>query len=140
MDKQELDQCAVVVANQPGNLSKVTQLISDEGVNIEFAMTQSLGDIASLRFIFDKNDRLRKKLRCAGYQVLESQVFSIELPNRPGELNRLAQRLAKEEIDIRYLYAMPQGANSRVVFAVDDAEEAARIVEECSAALAGPDS
>lgn len=140
MDKQQLDRRSVVVANQHGNLSKVTQLISDEGVGVDFAAAQSLGDIASFRLIFDKNDGLRKKLQLAGYQVLDRQVFSIELPNRPGELNRLAQRLAQEELDIHYLYAMPRGAGSRIVFEVADAEDGARIARECSAAFEAPPS
>jgi hypothetical protein len=137
MDKQTMKQSTVIVPKQPGALSHVTALISREGVNIDFVSTESLGDIATLRFIFEKENGLRRKIEAAGYKVLENQVLCVELPNRPGELNKLAQRLAEERVDIRYLFATPHGATSRVVFSVDRTDDAAAILKECARSLAG---
>jgi hypothetical protein len=130
MHKRGLSQCCVVVPNEPGALSKVTQLLAREGVNIDCLMTESLGDIASLRFLMEKENGLRRKLESAGYKVL-----CVEFPNRPVELNKLVKRFADEGLDIRYLYGTSHGPTTKVILAVDRPEKAARLAEEAGASI-----
>lgn len=128
MNKTRLRQCCIIVPNRPGELSRLTEMIWKEGVNIDFAMTEFLGYIASVRFVFTEEKGLRGKLAKAGYRVMESDAFVLDLPNRPGELHKLTRSLTEAGIEIRYLYAVSQGSVSKVVFAVDKNEAAACIV------------
>jgi hypothetical protein len=130
MHKQTVNKCTVLVPNQTGALKKVTQILTKEGVNIDSVLTETYGDVAAFRFLLEKENGTRKRLQTEGFQVIEDQVFRLDLPNRPGELNKLTAKLADEEIGIRYLYGTSHGQTTKVILAVDRPEKAAAIVKE----------
>lgn len=140
MNKQTCKQCCVIAPNEPGMLAKMTQILSKEGVNIECMLAETLGSLCCYRFMCDKDGGLRKKLENAGFQMVEDEVFCLELPNRPGELNKLCKMLAEEEIDVRYMHGTSHGPVTKVVLSVDQPDAAARIVKECGASMVAMES
>jgi hypothetical protein len=120
----------VVVPNQPGVLRHLTQLLSQEGVNIDSLLTETFGDVASYRFLLEKENGLRRTLEDAGFHVVNDKVFRLDLPNRPGELDQLAQKLSEQGIGIRYLYGTSHGRTTKVILAVDRPEDALAIVKQ----------
>lgn len=133
MNKQTMTQYAVIVPNKMGSLAQVTQVLAKESVNIDCILTECHGDIATFRFVCDKE--CKKKLESAGMQVLEQQVLCVELPNRPGELNKLCKTLADRHVDIACLYGSAQGSMCKLVLSVDQPEKAAPVVQEAGASL-----
>ena len=131
MTKQTMTQYSVPVPNEPGTLHKVTQVLYREGVNLTGIMTESLGNAAFIHFLADKENNIPKLLKSAGFQVLENQVFCLELPNRPGELNRLAKRLGDEDINILNVYGATNGGETaRVILVVNEPDKAKPILAE----------
>jgi hypothetical protein len=120
----------VVVPNEPGILRQLTQLLSQEGVNIDSVLMETLGDVASFRFLLEKENGLRPTLESEGFHVVEDKVFRLDLPNRPGELDHLTRKLAEQGVAIRYLYGTSHGRTTKVVLAVDRPESALGIVKE----------
>jgi hypothetical protein len=136
MNKQ-ISQCCVVCPNEPNAIAKMTQMLAKEGINIESMLMECFGSLCCARFMCDKDNGLSKKLESAGFQMVEDQVFCLELPNRPGELNKLTKMLCDEKIVIRYLYGTSHGPVTKVMLCVDQPEQAAKIVRDCGANLAG---
>ncbi|MFH1744474.1 MAG: ACT domain-containing protein [bacterium] len=131
MSRQTTKQFSVPVQNEPGTLVKIAQLLFRGGINITAIMTESLGDVAYIRFLVDRENDARKLLGTAGIPVLETPVFHLELSNRPGELGRLANVLAKEGISIRYIYGTTSGEKSaEVILSVDYPEKAAPVLSK----------
>lgn len=130
LHKHMANKYVVVVPNQPGVLRDLTQLLSHEGVNIDSVLMESAGDVASFRFLFEKENGLRPTLESEGYHVVEDRVFRLDLPNRPGELDQLTRRLAEQQISVRYLYGTSHGRTTKVVFSVDRPEDALGVVKE----------
>ena len=120
----------VVAPNQPGMLRQLTQLLSQEGVNIDSLLLDTHGDVASFRFLLERENGLRRTLESEGFHVVEDKVFRLSLPNRPGELDQLARRLAEQGVGVKYLYGTSNGQTTNVVFSVDRPEHAAEIVKE----------
>jgi hypothetical protein len=120
----------VVVPNEPGVVRQLTQLLSQEGVNIDSLLMETLGDVASFRFLLEKENGLRMTLEGEGFHVVEDKVFRLSLPNRPGELDQLTRRLSEQGVAVRYLYGTSHGQTTKVVFAVDRPEYAMEIVKD----------
>jgi len=120
----------VVVPNQPGTLRQLTQLLSQEGVNIDSLLLDTHGDVASFRFLLERENGLRRTLESEGFHVVEDKVFRLSLPNRPGELDQLTRRLTEHGVAVKYLYGTSHGQTTNVVFSVDRPEHAAEIVKE----------
>jgi hypothetical protein len=120
----------VVVPNQPQIVRQLTQLMSQEGVNIDSLLMETLGDVVSFRFLLEKENGLRCTLEGEGFHVVEDKVFRLSLPNRPGELDQLTRRLSEHGVAVRYLYGTSHGQTTNVVFSVDRPEYAVEIVKE----------
>ncbi|MBI2384971.1 MAG: hypothetical protein HYV14_03045 [Elusimicrobia bacterium] len=120
----------VVVPNQPAVVRRLTQVLSQEGVNIDSLLIESAGDVASFRFLLEEESGLRETLEGEGFHVVDDKVFRLDLPNRPGEIDRLTRSLMEQGVALRYLYGTSHGETTKVVFAVDRPEEAVRVVKE----------
>ncbi|MBI4249176.1 MAG: hypothetical protein HY611_06715, partial [Elusimicrobia bacterium] len=71
---------------------------------------------------------VKKLLENAGFQVLETPAYCVELPNRPGELNKLAKALASKSINIHQIYGSADGGqNAKLIVSVDQIPKAAPI-------------
>ena len=71
---------AVEVADSPGGLSKILDLLDNQGVNVEYmyAFIERSSDNAVIIFRFDENDKAIKVLLGAGITILDgSKVYSI---------------------------------------------------------------
>lgn len=120
----------VVVPNQPGILRQVTQLLSQEGINIDSLLMETQGDVTTFRFLLERENGLRRTLESEGFRVVEDKVFRLSLPNRPGELDQLTRRLSDQGVAVKYLYGTSHGPTTNVVFSVDRPEHAAAIVKD----------
>jgi hypothetical protein len=120
----------VVVPNQPEILRQLTELLSQDGVNIDSMLMETTGGVATFRFMVEKEKGMRQALENEGFHVVEDKVFRLDLPNRPGELDQLAQKLMDEGVAIRYLYGTSHGQTTKVVFSVDRPESAVAVVRE----------
>ncbi len=126
--QQTVTQYSVVVPNEPGELARVTHLLTEEGVNLEGVISVNVGDTSNVQFVAGRSDGLRRRLEDAGLRVLENQVFHIQLRREPEELNRLATALCDDGINILSLYGNLDGELVKLVLAVDRPERAAAVL------------
>lgn len=119
-------QISVFLENRPGRLGDLCQVLADEGVNIQAIMVPSGTDYGIVHMIVDRHDPAMTILDSRGYRTYTSRVLDISVVDAPGELSRLAQRLAEAEIDVKYAYTATGGDRGRLILAVSDVEGAAR--------------
>ena len=62
----------IVVKNKPGELAKLTKLLSDIGVNVSSLMVANIGDQASIQFSTPKEDDLPESLWKSGLKAESS--------------------------------------------------------------------
>jgi len=60
---------SIVVKNRPGELAKLTKLLSDAGMNVSGLMIANLGDKASIQFAMPRKCGRRQQLRRAGVKL-----------------------------------------------------------------------
>ena len=104
-------QLALFLDNKPGTLARVTKEFARGKINILALSISDTVDHAVLRVVVSDTDRAAYILETHGVLVVDREVILIEGGVRPGELARIAQRLAENRINIEYTYgAISPGA------------------------------
>ena len=122
--------------DRPGTLGKISQALSDRGVNIlGFQSFPSEGK-SLVHLVVDNPATARTVLDTQGIRYNESEVAQISLPNRPGELARAASRLGDAKININHAYiGVDPGSNKELLFfGVTDVPRAVELLDQAVAA------
>ena len=117
-------QLSVTMENRPGTLATMCGAFGDKKVNI-LALTSGEREGKSLvRLIADKVAVAKRVLDEIGYTYTEEQVLATKLPNRPGTLAAVAQKLGDAGVNIDYAYygAEPGSTQVLVILSVSDVE------------------
>ena len=112
MKCQIATQLSVFLANKPGTLAEVCETLAGNQINI-FAMTISdTVDHAVVRIVCSDPQKALLIFEERGTLVVDQQVLTIEEPNRPGVLAKIARNMAEHNVNIEYAYCA-SGASSK---------------------------
>lgn len=127
---KKVKQIAVFVANKPGTLTKVIQTLVNHQIDILGVMVADAVDHAVMRLVLDKPDDAIHLLGDAGLLVLDTEVFMLEVDNRPGILFELGNRLSEAGINLEYAYGgVSKSTNKGILFIkASDPEAAANLL------------
>ncbi|MCM8762719.1 MAG: hypothetical protein NC905_00395 [Candidatus Omnitrophica bacterium] len=132
MEKVEKrSELKVIVEDRVGAIADITRLTSEKGVNIDDICVYTMGGDATFYLITQDNNRMAKIFADKGYKVEEREVVVMSLENRPGALQKVAEKLKEENIDIKYLYGTMsgKGENTTLVFSSNDNEKAIEVLK-----------
>jgi len=114
------------VENQPGALAKVATTFGEEKVNIEGISGTGTGDTGLICLVTDDPGKARNVLQKLGVAFEEKEALVIDIPNHPGELGKLLDRLAKEGLNVGSAYAAVE--RNKIVLTVDDVGRAKQLL------------
>jgi len=97
-------QLAVFLDNRPGALARICQALAREGINILALSISDTVDHAVVRMVVSDSKKASKILDGLHVTVQERDVVFMEVPNKPGLLAQIAQKLAAAGINIEYAY------------------------------------
>ena len=114
--KARMAKDAIVrINNQPGALARVTKSVADKGINIEAIIATVEGADAVIRLVTSDHQRTVNTLREQQLEVQETKVVVVEALHRPGLLQHITEKLARENMDLFYLYATAAEADKCLV-------------------------
>ena len=121
-----LREITVKLANSPGSLGRVSQLLGAERINM---LAMSIDPSGHLRMVVDNPLHAANTLREQHYSVDERDVLYTAMPNEPGSLSRALRLLGDAGINVDYAYAsgLDRVSMVGVVIAVPDAQKASYI-------------
>ncbi|MEN8233333.1 MAG: ACT domain-containing protein [Actinomycetota bacterium] len=120
-----MKEFSVTLANRPGQLATLARRLSTAGVHIESLAAIGADGEGLVRFMPDDADVARRVLREAGLSFEERPVLDTFLPDEPGALADVAQRLADAGVNIDSLYLLHSNAEGlHFAITVDDPEAA----------------
>ncbi len=107
-----------LTADRPGELARVVETLSRSGINIE-----GFAEIDGVVHVLARDpSAARAALRAGGYTIEgELEVLLLPMPDRPGELSMIMQRLADASVNLRFVYL---ATDTRVVIGADDVTRA----------------
>jgi len=114
------------VKNQPGTLAKVATALGEERVNIDGIAGVGVEDSGLIRLVTDNPGKARRVLQDLALDFEESEALVIDIPNHPGELAALLDRLANDRINVESCYAGVE--RNKLVLTVDDVALAKQIL------------
>jgi hypothetical protein len=124
-------QFTVALDNAAGTLAKLCALLRKARVNIDAISVSDNTDCGWVRVVAHPAPRARAALHRARYTVCAQLVLTVQAANRPGELERMAARLAKAGVNISYVYgSTPRDGGSTLVLGVSDVEKAVKALGE----------
>ena len=119
----KVEQISIFLENKSGRLAEVTRLLGEGGVNIRALTLADTTDFGILRLIVSDKARSLEILKKAG--------FAVEVPDRPGRLSEILDRLGEEGVNVEYMYAFVEksGDDAVVIFRFDEPDKAVAILE-----------
>src|SRR5512135_2238221 len=124
-------QVAIAMKDRVGLLAEVTDSLAAAKVNIQAMCAYGMDDKAHFIMLTDSNAKAKKALSKLEGEVTEDDVVLVEMPDRPGELKKVADRLAAADINIWYVYGTA-GSKTRTlcVMATGDNRKAISVINK----------
>ena len=91
---------AVFVENKPGQTARITKLLADADVNICWVTIANSGSFGVMKFLVDKRDASVRALKDKGLMVSQLEVLAVEVPDKPGSLQAVADLLGRNNINL----------------------------------------
>ena len=117
--------------DRPGLLSEVTTLLAKAKVNITALCAYSWDDTAYFDMTTENNAKAKKALAGLGFALEEEDIVAVEMPNKTGELQKVAKVIADAGINIEYMYGTTSsGRTSVCLFSTSDDKKAIRLINK----------
>ncbi|ABC81206.1 ACT domain-containing protein [Anaeromyxobacter dehalogenans] len=107
-------QISAWVTDRPGVMGEVADALGRKGVSIRAFMASVLDGRGFLRMVVDKPAAARRALTAHGWEITEDEVVEVTLPDRPGALGEVADRLGAKGINVQYAYVGTAGSAKQV--------------------------
>ena len=119
-------QISIFLENRSGRLAGVLRAVANSGVNIRALSLADTSDFGILRLIVDDVDRCVNGLRDTGHTVSLTEVLAVEIPDQPGGLAGVLEKLSAANLNVEYMYAFVCRATEKamVVFRFEAIDEA----------------
>jgi hypothetical protein len=125
-------QFSVFLVNKPGILARVCQTLADKHINIVGLTLMDSTEHGVLRLVVEEPEVARRALSTLDVPTTETSVLVAGLPNRPGALADVVERLATEHINVHYAYCTTgaRGGRTLGVFKVSNPARALQLLAE----------
>ncbi len=128
---RKVKEISFTMPNRIGLLSEVTTAIAGAKVNITAICAYAMENSAHFMLTIDSNAKGKKALALLGVGIEEKDVVEVEMANKPGELQKVAKKIADVGIDIEYMYGTAgKGKTSTCVFKTADNQKTIKIIRK----------
>ena len=127
-----IKQLTVLVENRQGTVVSVTETLSAHNINIRALSIAETEEFGILRLIVNDEATAEKILTEEGYLIKITKVVGVKIGDAPGKLSAALDVLAKNGINIEYLYAfmLRTEKHAYVVVRVEDNAAAEAALEQ----------
>ena len=124
-------QFSIFMVNKPGVLAKVLTEFADAKINLVAMTMMDSYEHGVMRTVGASREKIRKLLEKLNLQYSETDVLSVNLPNKAGALADITQKLSEAHINIAYAYctAGARGGRTTGILKVSDVKKAMKVLE-----------
>ena len=125
-----LNLIAVFAENKPGQTARVTKLIAEAGVNLRWFTIANSGSFGVMKFLVDQRDRAIAALKEHGLMVSPLEVLAVEVPDKPGSLQAVADLLGSNNINLDNCSGFVSNNRAILVLEVHQVAQARTVLEK----------
>ena len=119
----------VYVQDKPGELARVTEALAARSVNIRAIASEGSKEQSFLRVVTNDVATTQKALDAAGLKYTLAEIVVMELLDRPGELSKVARRLARNGVNVESIYILgSKDGITEIAIVASDVEKAKRAI------------
>ena len=132
-----IKQISVFIENTPGRLADFTKVLADHKIDLVSLSIADTTHFGILRGIVADPDRACEILSANGYSVKVTEVLAVYVPDKPGGLAAILDKLAENDVALEYLYSFVRNAGDHalIIMRVDKLSDAARILQDAGVRL-----
>ena len=128
----------IQLENNPGALAKLCNALAGRKVNIVAFQASTAERRSQVHLVVDNLAAAKTVLDAERLTYTENDVAQVALPNRSGELARVAAKLGEANININYAYAgiEPNTNAPLLFFGVAEVGRAVQLLDQTTSAAA----
>ncbi len=121
-----VEQLSVFLENESGRLATMCRVLGDAHFNMHALVVADTSEYGVARIICDRPHAARRVLESSGFAVSVTRVIAVGVPDTPGGLADILERLDSAGVNVEYLYCYvrPEGAIAVDIFRVEDPDSA----------------
>lgn len=128
---KKVKEISFEMANKVGLLSEVTAAIAGAKVNVNAICAYGMEGAGYFMLTTNSNAKVKKALAPFGVAIEERDVVEVEVSDKPGELQKVARKIADAGIDIEYMYATAgSGKKETCIFSTSDNVKAIKAINK----------
>jgi len=118
-------QLIIRVPNEPGQLVRVSEALSEQGIDVKAASISVDKAVGVLAMVVNDHAKALLVLRAGGWDVSETPVIAAYAPDHPGGLRAVIKPLREAGINIERLYlsVARKGELAMLILEVSDYEQ-----------------
>jgi len=123
-------QLAIFLDNRPGMLARVADALGEAKINIYAIAISDTVDHSVIRLVVSDYRRALHVFEEHGTLVVEDDVLVVDGSNKPGELAKIAHKLAAAKVNIEYCYSAtsPDSKKGLMIMRVSNAAKALKVL------------
>ena len=127
-----IQQISVFLENRAGQLAEITAILAGEGINMRALHIAETADYGVLRMIVDRPQRAASLLLEHGFILSMTPVLAVVVPDEPGALGKVLTLLARENVDVEYVYSVFGQVQDRacMIFRVADLNQRSALLQD----------
>ncbi len=122
-------ELTIITENRVGALADVCEAMGHVGVNISSISAHGYADKGIIRLVTNDETSAKNAIEKIGMKVIPGDLLIIKMSDKPGELGKLARKLAKSKVNIEGIYLLGR-SNGHLEMAIkpDDLTKASQII------------
>ena len=134
-------QISVFIENTPGRLADFTKVLAENNIDLVSLSIADTTHFGILRGIVADSDLACKILTEHGYSVKVTDVLAVCVPDKPGGLAAILEKLAESNVALEYLYSFVRntGDHALIIMRVDKLEDAVKVLNAAGVRLLSQD-
>ena len=127
-----IEQLSVFLQNERGHLARMCRILGHAGLNMHALVVADTSEYGVVRVICDRPHAAKGVLERDGFAVSVTRVLGVEVPDHPGGLAEILERLDASGINVEYLYCFqrPDEAAAVDILRVEDPEKASKVLQD----------
>ncbi len=115
-----INQLAVYSQNDVGKLLPIVKTLGDNGINIESLNIADTTEYGIVRMLTSDNEKAQKILAKNGFLSTITSLVGVEVKNEAGDLSKVLEKLASNNIDIEYVYSYSKDTGTALILIKTD--------------------
>ncbi|MBQ5347874.1 MAG: ACT domain-containing protein [Ruminococcus sp.] len=127
-----IKQVSIFATNKPGQVVKVVDALSEQGIDIRAMCVADTQDFGIIRLIVSDSQKAKEAISSHKCIVRITNVVGIKIPDKPGATKKALELLSENKINIDYMYAFVTKSKEYAYFVmrVEDPEAAEKVLSE----------